>query len=87
MADVVVLRRNGPSTQQTFCFGDGSATACPCANSGEIGHGCENSFTTGGALLTSSGQAKISSDTLKLWASNLTPASIALDVQPKLSAH
>lgn len=81
VADVVILRRNGPSYQQTFCFGDGSATACPCANSGETGHGCENSFTTGGALLTSSGNASVSADTLKLWVTNVTPASISLFFQ------
>ncbi len=81
VADVVILRRNGPAYHETFCYGDGVASACPCANSGETGHGCENSFTTGGALLTSSGNASVSSDTLKLWVSNVTPASIALFFQ------
>jgi hypothetical protein len=81
VADVVILRRNGPSNHQTFCYGDGVASACPCTNSGETGHGCENSFGTGGALLTSSGNASVSSDTLKLWVTNLTPASIALFFQ------
>jgi hypothetical protein len=38
-----------------FCFGDGSATACPCANNGSSGHGCDNSSSTGGALLAASG--------------------------------
>jgi hypothetical protein len=87
VADVVILRRNGPSYQETFCYGDGLATPCPCANSGEIGHGCENSFTTGGALLTSSGNAKVSADTLKLWVSNITPASIALFFQGDAQAN
>lgn len=81
ISDVVVLRRNGPAFHQTFCFGDGTATACPCANSGETGHGCENSFATGGVLLTSSGNADVSSDTLRLVATNLTPVSIGLFFQ------
>jgi hypothetical protein len=39
-----------------FCAGDGTlATACPCGNNGLIGHGCENSATTQGALLTATG--------------------------------
>jgi len=43
----------GPGT--LLCFGDGSATACPCANSGEPRHGCANSSVAEGALLSSSG--------------------------------
>ena len=43
------------SGPQGYCFGDGSAAACPCANSGLAGRGCENSAATGGALLSSSG--------------------------------
>jgi hypothetical protein len=38
-----------------YCFGDGTIAACPCANSGAAGRGCENSASTGGALLTASG--------------------------------
>ncbi len=38
-----------------FCFGDGTGTACPCANSGSSGHGCQNSGGTGGAQLSASG--------------------------------
>ena len=38
------------------CFGDGSTqTACPCANTGTLGHGCENSAATGGARLEGAG--------------------------------
>ena len=41
---------------EPFCAGDGSlATACPCANWGQLGRGCENSAGTGGALLAMAG--------------------------------
>jgi len=42
-------------TGASFCFGDGSGTPCPCGNDGSSGHGCENSASTGGALLTATG--------------------------------
>ncbi len=38
-----------------YCFGDGSGTPCPCNNSGQAGHGCQNSASTGGAQLSASG--------------------------------
>ena len=45
-----------PLVAVPFCFGDGTqATACPCANNGSTGRGCENSATTGGAQLGASG--------------------------------
>ena len=37
------------SVPSPHCFGDGSGGACPCANAGSAGHGCENSAATGGA--------------------------------------
>ncbi len=44
-----------PASIASFCFGDGGQLACPCANSGAAGRGCENSLQTGGALLGGSG--------------------------------
>ena len=45
-----------PFAFQSFCFGDGTlATACPCGNVGLAGRGCQNSASTGGALLSASG--------------------------------
>jgi hypothetical protein len=52
-----------------YCYGDGSAAACPCQNSGLAGHGCDNSSFTGGAVLASSGSPSLSADTLVLTAS------------------
>jgi hypothetical protein len=59
-----------------FCFGDGSGTACPCGNAGAPGHGCATSFDPNGAMLSASGIASLSADTLVLSASELsaTPA-------------
>ncbi|MBK7645467.1 MAG: hypothetical protein IPJ19_20910 [Planctomycetes bacterium] len=51
------LVQEGGSSFSSFCAGDGTAggVACPCSNFGALGHGCENSATTGGALLSASG--------------------------------
>jgi Tol biopolymer transport system component len=65
-ADVFVRDRGDAATFAPFCAGDGSGAACPCANSGAIGHGCENSASTGGALLTANGAASLSSDSVQL---------------------
>ncbi len=50
-----------------FCFGDGSGTACPCANNSApgAGSGCLNSLGSGG-LLSGTGTASVSNDTLAL---------------------
>ena len=45
----VVIGENDPGT--VTCTGDGTGTACPCANNGASGHGCANSADpTGGHL-------------------------------------
>jgi hypothetical protein len=49
-----------------FCFGDGSGTACPCANAGAAGNGCANSIDANGAHLASTGVASLGADTLVL---------------------
>ena len=56
-----------------FCLGDGSATACPCANNGSAGNGCGNSVFAGGARLFSSGfaGASMGTDSLVLTATNV----------------
>jgi hypothetical protein len=59
-----------------FCFGDGTGTACPCANSGASGHGCASSVNAGGALLHGSGNASVTSDTLVLAGSGMPNSSV-----------
>jgi hypothetical protein len=49
-----------------YCTGDGSGTACPCGNVGNVGQGCANSAGAG-AVLFATGNPSISADTLALW--------------------
>lgn len=63
----------------SFCFG--TATNCPCGNSGGVNAGCENSFGTGGGKLTGSGLPQLSSDTVVLSATQLPPTTTALFFQ------
>jgi len=67
------------SNQATsFCFGDGSGAACPCNNNGAPGRGCDNSSSTGGALLIASGVASIASDTLLFTTQNEKPSALSV---------
>jgi hypothetical protein len=75
------------TTGTPFCAGDGSATACPCGNSGTTGHGCNNSASTGGGKLAASGNAKVSSDSLVLYATSLLPSANALFFQGDAQAN
>ncbi|MCY2959428.1 MAG: hypothetical protein NTY35_04620 [Planctomycetota bacterium] len=65
----------------SFCAGDGSATACPCANASPAGsgRGCLNSLGTGG-LLVASGTASLASDSVVLSGTSM-PNSSALYFQ------
>src|SRR5207344_3206479 len=49
-----------------YCFGDGTATACPCGNAGTTGNGCASSVNASGANLAGSGTASIAADTFVL---------------------
>ena len=54
----------------TYCFGDGSGTLCPCGNGGSPGVGCANGSGLGGRL-GNSGSASIGADDLVLEGSQL----------------
>ncbi len=49
-----------------FCFGDGTAAACPCGNSGAPGRGCANSVNANGGRLLVQGVASVGGDTVAL---------------------
>ena len=79
--DVFLRDRGTASAFAAFCFGDGTGAACPCANNGAPGHGCENSSTTGGAVLSGSGVASLSADTVHLTASGEKPTATSVLLQ------
>ncbi len=58
-----------------YCFGDGSSTACPCANSGLAGNGCASPVNPNGANLSSSGASSIGADTLVLLGTGMPSSS------------
>lgn len=58
-----------------FCFGDGTAAACPCLNGGNAGNGCANGTFAGGSHLAAQGYPSVSSDSLTLIATDSTPGS------------
>jgi hypothetical protein len=73
-------------TFASFCSPSGSffdqVVSCPCANPPTApGRGCNNSSTTGGALLTSTGVASLSADTVGFTASGEKPTATSVFVQ------
>ena len=56
---------------QPYCFGDGTGTACPCANNGAAGNGCASSVNPNGGNLSTSGNADLGNDTLALLGSGM----------------
>jgi Tol biopolymer transport system component len=77
----VFLRDQGPAPIVASCFGDGSDQACPCANYGAGGHGCDNSSGTGGALLSANGTPSFAADTLVLTSSGEKPTALSIVLQ------
>jgi hypothetical protein len=72
---------------QAYCFGDGSGTACPCANESAPGDesGCLNSFGSGGKL-TGTGTASVGADSFTLVGSGMPPTATALYFQANQAA-
>jgi Tol biopolymer transport system component len=79
----VFLRDEGTASAfESFCPGDGTVAHCPCGNNGTSGRGCQNSAGTGGALLTVTGVASLSADTVQFTSSGETTTAFGL-AQPK----
>ena len=79
LVDDVVVRTTPQAFPET-CRGDGSAGPCACWYViGLPGHGCQNSFNTGGARLTVSGTT--SPDTIVLQASDEGPHTLTIFIQ------
>jgi len=68
-----------------ICFGDGSGAACPCANTGLEGRGCQNSAGTGGGVLFATGTAD--PDTVVLRASGTRASSLSIFLQGNASIN
>lgn len=73
---LVATYRTRPAVS-SYCAGDGSAAACPCANAGGAGAGCANSTGAGGSL-DSVGSTSVSLDDLRFVARDLIPGQAAL---------
>lgn len=70
---IVRLHLPAESVTTSFCLGDGSGAACPCANPGAAGNGCASSAFAAGAHLASTGfaGASLATDTFVLTATNI----------------
>ncbi|MFN0007469.1 MAG: hypothetical protein ACKVXR_06130, partial [Planctomycetota bacterium] len=77
-SDAFVRDHGVASAFEAFCFGDGTGAPCPCGNTGTSGRGCQNSGSTGGALLTVTGVASLSADTVQFTSSGERPTSLSI---------
>ena len=63
----------------TFCFGDGTGTACPCSNDSSQDHGGGCAHANGdGAILAASGNPSIANNTLQFGLSSGRPNSFTV---------
>ncbi|MFN0007848.1 MAG: calcium-binding protein [Planctomycetota bacterium] len=78
--DVFVVDRFGGTNFESLCDpGAGGVIPCPCGNppSGP-GRGCDNSSSTGGAVLSASGGTYLSSDSLVFTTSGQRPTALSI---------
>jgi hypothetical protein len=74
-----------PTPATASCFGDGGGPmACPCANTGAPGHGCDNSAATGGARLDGAGDPRL--DQVVLISSAELPSALTVFLQCKAAS-
>jgi hypothetical protein len=66
----------------SYCFPGVDTAACPCGNPpSSTGRGCNNSANTGGAILTESGSASLSSDNVVFTATGEKPTATSIFLQ------
>ena len=84
--DVFVRDRDASGFEVACVPGQAGTIACPCSNPPtSAGAGCDNSAATGGASLSASGAARLSSDTLVLATSGETPTATSIVLQGSAS--
>ncbi len=81
--DVFVRDRGTASPGTDLCQpGSSGSIPCPCANpAASSPRGCDNSFGTGGAQITSSGRAWLAGDTVVFATNGQTPSSTSIVLQ------
>jgi hypothetical protein len=83
MEDVFVRDRLGGTSFTSLCDpGVGVVIGCPCSNAPSgAGRGCDNSASTGGAILSASGGTYLSSDSLTFTTSGEIPTAMSVLLQ------
>ncbi len=86
-SDVFVRDRNAAGFTSLCDPGVGGVLACPCSNAPSgPGRGCNNSAATGGAILSASGIAYLSSDSLVFTTSGEKPTATSIVLQGTASS-
>jgi hypothetical protein len=82
LQDVFVRDRNAAGFTSLCDPGSGGVSACPCSNppSG-AGRGCDNSSSSGGAVLSASGSACLATDSLVFSTTGENPAATSILLQ------
>ncbi|MFN0008835.1 MAG: TolB family protein [Planctomycetota bacterium] len=82
LLDVYLFDRDTSGFTSLCLPGSGGVIACPCSNPPTVsGRGCNNSAGTGGALLTASGMAYLSTDSLVFTTFGEKPTALSIVLQ------